>query len=135
VRLPWKIRKLPKAVPATLAIIFFLSAILKLLAFGFLCGGPNPWEGANMGMLPLEIAVAVMLGRPQFREFGALLGGSAMAGAAALLTWAHWTGRDVRGCGCFGPIEMSYGVHMAVIGVLFVLCLLTISGAEEAPAG
>src|SRR5262245_56438201 len=90
-RLPWKIRKLPNAVPYTVAMTFFMSALLKVLGGGYLCG-PDPWAGANLGMIPLELAVAVMLGRPQLREFGALLGGGAMAGAGALLTWAHWTG-------------------------------------------
>ena len=132
VRLPWKIRKLPAAVPFTLAILFLSSALMKLLAGGFLCG-PNPWEGANYGMTVLELAVALMMGRPRMREFGALLGAAAMAGAGAVLTWAHLMGRDVRGCGCFGPIEMSYGTHMAVIAVLFGLCVLTMSAAEEPP--
>jgi len=132
VRLPWKIRKLPNAIPSAVAITFFTSAVLKVFSGGYLCG-PNPWEGANLAMIPLELAVAVMLGRPKMREFGALLGGAAMAGAGALLTWAHLTGRDVRRCGCFGPIEMSYGVHMAVIAVLFVLCALTLSAVEDPP--
>jgi hypothetical protein len=132
-RWPWKIRKLPTAVPNALAITFLTSAVMKLFSGGYLCG-PDPWAGANYSMIPLEFAVAIMLWQPKWREFGSLLGSSAMAGAAALLTWAHLTGRDVSRCGCFGPIEMPYGAHMAVIVVLFALCALTLSAADDRAA-
>jgi hypothetical protein len=81
-------------------------------------------------MIPLEFGLAWLLWVKSRREFGALLGCAAMLGAAGLLTWAHLSGRDVRTCGCFGPIEMSYGAHMAVIGILFTLCFLTLLSAD-----
>jgi hypothetical protein len=82
-------------------------------------------------MVPVELALAYLLWKPVRRELGALLGCATMAGAAALLTWAHLTGRDVRTCGCFGPIELPYAGHLALVAVLFISCLLTLLSARD----
>ena len=132
IRLPWRIEKLPNAVPAILALIYLASAILKIDRGGYLCF--DPWAPANTAMIPLEIGLSYFLWTKRCREFGALLSCAAMLGAATLLTWAHLSGRDVRGCGCFGAIRMPYEAHIAVIAFLFTLSFATLISSEGPPA-
>jgi len=132
IRLPWRIEKLPNAVPAILALIYLASAILKIDRGGTLCF--DPWAPANTAMIPLEIGLSYFLWTKSGREFGALLSCAAMLGAALLLTWAHLSGRDVRGCGCFGAIRMPYEAHLVLIAFLFTLSFLTLISSERLAA-
>ena len=60
------------------------------------------------------------------RRIGALLGASVAAGGALVLSIVHFSGRSVRGCGCFGPIELPYGLHMIVCAMLFAACVFAL---------
>lgn len=132
-RFPWRIERLPGAIPTSAGSVFLISAVLKLNKPGYLCF--DPWVPANTAMIPLEFVLAFLLWKKDRREFGALLGCATMAGATAVLAWAHAAGLDVRACGCFGAIRMPYGIHLAVNGVLFVLCFATLisSGDDRRP--
>ena len=131
IRLPVRIGAVPAVVPRFLALFFTGAAVLKLWRGGSLCF--DPWAPANAIMTPVELLLGWYLWSERRREFGALLAATTMIGVGALLTWAHLNGRDVAGCGCFGPIRMSYAAHLSLIGVLTALSLATLV-SEEAPA-
>jgi hypothetical protein len=128
-------------------LIFAISALLKPLSSNKLCGF-DPWGLANAVMMPAEILLAWFLLSTRKglvdasvvanrRRLAALFGALLMAGAMALLTFLHFwgplwnmAGADISGCGCFGPIELPYGVHMAVLGGM-VACLVAVFLHEE----
>lgn len=130
IALPWRIRRLPEWVPWAAATAFLASALLKLIQPNDLCV-EHPWEPANSLMLFLEFPMAFLIASKRRRSFGALLGCGTMIGAAGVLTLGHLRGRDVRTCGCFGLVEMSYPAHLAVIAVLFGLCSAILLGSHE----
>jgi len=123
--LPWRVERMPRALPGVLAVLMFASAAAKVMKPNYLCG-PDRWEAANGVMFVVEFLLALGLAaRPARRRFAALSGALVFLGAAALLTYlevvfllGNRTVASVRDCGCFGPIEMPYAGHMAVIAVL-----------------
>ncbi len=114
-------------------MVFLASALLKLVTPPNGCG-PSPWEPANSSMLAIELPMGLLIASKGHRSLGALLGCGTMVGAALFLSAGHYLGWDVHRCGCFGPIEMSYGAHLAVIAVLFGLCFAILLGAQGGSA-
>ena len=107
-------------------VVFILIALAKLLKPPMLCG-PDPWLSINVALFPVEIGLGwAMLHPGRGRRIGALLGASVAAGGALILSIVHFSGGSVRGCGCFGPIELPYGLHMLVCSVLFAACVFAI---------
>ncbi|MCK6479714.1 MAG: hypothetical protein HUU06_10745 [Planctomycetaceae bacterium] len=63
--------------------------------------------------------------RAAARRLGGLLGALLSAGALAVLTFLHFFGSrwnlraaDTSACGCFGPVELPYPAHAAVLLVM-----------------
>ncbi len=112
-------------------VVFILVALAKLDKQPTLCG-PDPWEPINMALFPVEIGLGwAMLHPGRGRRIGALLGASIAVGGALILSVVHFSGVSVRGCGCFGPIELPYSGHMIVCAVLFAACVLAIWSEHE----
>lgn len=112
-------------------VVFILIALAKLLKTPKLCG-PDPWLTINIALFPVEIGLGwAMLHQGRGRRIGAMLGAAIAAGGALILSIVHFSGVDVRGCGCFGPIELPYSVHMLVCSVLFAACVFAIRAEHD----
>jgi hypothetical protein len=106
--------------------VFLLSALLKTFAPLTLCG-PDPWDPLNAAALPLEVLLAVVLlgSRDRARRSLAALTGLAFTmGALVVLTAVEFLGPRYqweaagRSCGCFGPVELPYAAHLALLLVM-----------------
>lgn len=112
-------------------VVFILIALAKVFKPLKACG-PDPWLDINIALALVEIGLGwAMLHQGRSRRIGALLGASVAAGAALILSIVHSSGGNVRGCGCFGPIELPYGVHMVVCSALFAACVFVIRSEHE----
>jgi len=120
--IPWKVRGLPGELPVLLGACFLLLALAKVFSPNYLCG-PNPFARANGVMFIVElIGGYALLRRETGRRLAAAILAGAMLGAALFLTRVELLGRDVRHCGCFGPVELPYAAHMVVCATLFSAC-------------
>lgn len=120
-----------RGLPYALSLFFTATAVLKLWRGGYACF--DPWAPVNGAMIPVELLLGWCLCTESRRSFGTLLATATMTGAAALLTWAHLRGIDAAGCGCFGPIRLPYGAHLAVIAALMLLSLVTLLAPRPVP--
>ena len=135
-RLPWRIRSLPRWVAVAPALVYLASAVLKPMKGGLLCH--DPWELTNLLLWPVEIALALLLlrGSPHRRRLAALFGLILSVCAAALLTFVKVFGPGlnlaaaVHSCGCFGPIDLPYPAHMALLAGM-AACLGAVFLHEE----
>lgn len=131
IRLPWTLRRLPVAVPISLALFLAAVGLAKVYrGFGSLCG-PLPFSAANYLMMIVELRCATLFlipGPP--RRFVAMLVTLLMPGAAAFLAYAHIAGDDVRGCGCFGPVKLPFELHIVVCTIVFAAALLVLMFEE-----
>lgn len=135
--LPWRVRMLPRLVVLFPGIVFLLSFILEPFKPNYLCG-PDPWEGVNALMWPTSIVLSYMLlaGNAHRRRLGALFGFLITVGSAALLTFVKVLGPGLNlaaafhSCGCFGPIELPYPAHMALLAGM-AACLGAVFLHEE----
>ena len=111
-----RIRRLPEAVPISLGVFLFLTALLK--------GGSvplceNPFETVNALMFPVEIVCGMMLLRPRWgRRAAALVWALLMPVAALYLAHMRHQGFDTRSCGCFGPVKLEFATHLLVLALL-----------------
>lgn len=112
-----RIRWLPGAVPVALGIFLLLIALAKVPMHP-MCG-PDPWENANGVMILVELVCGTMLLHPRLgRRVAALFWAALMPFVAVFLVHMHHRGFDVEGCGCFGPVRLGLGTHLAVIAGL-----------------
>lgn len=117
------IRNLPRWFPIALGVAFLLLAFLKFFTPNYLCAGPRPFGRINAIMLVVELICGYLLIRSvSLRRAVSAVMGAVLVGASIFLTRVHLRGGDVRGCDCFGPIELSFGWHLVVIGVLVAAC-------------
>jgi hypothetical protein len=95
-----------------------------------ICG--SPWAVPNFLLGAVELAAAVLLLVPGRRVLGASIGLAAMACAAGYSTWAGVRGISLTDCGCFGPLNAPWTVHLLVsLGVASPCALALTSRAEE----
>ena len=112
-------------------VLFILIALAKLLKVPTLCG-PDPWLPVNMALFPVEIGLGwAMLCPGRGRCIGALLGALVALGGAVILSIVRFSGGSVQGCGCFGPIELPYSLHMIVCAVLFAACVFSLRSEQD----
>ena len=117
------IRNLPRWFPVTLGALFLLLAVLKVFTPTYLCAGPRPFGRINAIMLVVELVAGFLLIRaPSTRRAVSAVMGAVFIGAAIFLTRVHLRGFDVKGCDCFGPIEVPYAWHLVIIAVLVAAC-------------
>ena len=119
------IRRLPRWFPVVLGAVLLLLAALKLFTPNYLCAGPRLFGRINVIMFLLEIAAGYLLIRaPMLRREVAAVMGAVLIGAAIFLTRVHLRGHDVKGCDCFGPIEVPYAWHLVIIAILASACAI-----------
>lgn len=117
VRIRGTLARLHDAVPRALGLFLLACAIAKLFKPITLC--EDPFETANMLMIPVEFFCGILLWLPGAgRRRAALLVAFLMPGAAIYLAYMHHRGFDVRSCGCFGPVRLSFPTHLVVLAVL-----------------
>jgi hypothetical protein len=108
-----------------LGAVFLLLAGLKFLTPNYLCAGPRPFGRINAVMLVVELVVGFLLIRaPSTRRAVAAVMGAVFIGAAIFLTRVHLRGFDVKGCDCFGPVEVPYAWHLVIIAALVAACAI-----------
>jgi hypothetical protein len=126
------IRDLPRWFPIALGALFLLLAFLKFFTPNYLCAGPRPFGRINAIMLILELVCGYLLIRvPSVRRAVSGVMGAVFIGASIFLTRMHLQGYNVRGCDCFGPIELSYGWHLVVIAALVAACTIVFLHEES----
>lgn len=114
---PWlRVRRLPEAVPIALGVFLIVSALAKVVATS-MCHSPH--EAANGIMTMVEIPCGLMLFHPRLgRRVAALFWAPMMPCAAVYLAYMEDLGFDARSCGCFGPVELDFTAHLAVLAIL-----------------
>ena len=135
-RLPWRVRTLPRWVFLAPGFVYLASVVLYPFKPQYLC--EDPWEGANLLLWPVDLALALMLlkGTAQSRRLAALFGHVLSCSAMVLLTFLRLFGRRLNlaaaefSCGCFGPIDLPYPVHMALLAGM-AACLAAVFLHEE----
>jgi hypothetical protein len=111
--------------PRGLALFLLATAFAKLFKPVMLCG-PDPFESANMLMMPVEFFSGIWLWLPGAgRRRAALLITVLMPVAAVYLIHMHLEGHDVAACGCFGPLRVPLGIHLAVQAAVCAAATMT----------
>ena len=86
----------------------------------------HPWRGPNTVMGIGEIAAALNLFVAPRRIIGAVLGLSAMSCAGLFSIYAGLTHVNLAGCGCFGPFDAPWWVHLVVSATVALACALAV---------
>jgi hypothetical protein len=91
----------------------------------------DPWLLPNMLMALGETAAAVALCARSWRPIGAGLGLLTMSSAALFSAYAGLARVDLSGCGCFGPFDAPWWVHLAVASAVAVPCAFALPDAPR----
>ena len=119
------IRNLPRWFPIALGAVFLVLVGLKFFTPNYLCAGPRPFGRINAIMFVVEAIAGYLLIRvPSLRREVSAVMGAVFIGAAIFLTRVHLRGYDVKGCDCFGPIEVPYAWHLVIIAILASACAI-----------
>lgn len=89
----------------------------------------DPWLLPNAMMLLGEISASVALCARGWRPVGASIGLFTMSCAALFSLYAGVAHVDLSGCGCFGPFDAPWWVHLAVAVGAGAPCALALPSA------
>ena len=94
-----------------------------------LCGDPWLLPNALMGLG--EAAAAVALCARAWRPIGAALGVFTMSCAALFSVYAGLARVQLNGCGCFGPFDAPWWIHLIVAVTALLPCALALASTPR----
>jgi hypothetical protein len=91
----------------------------------------DPWLLPNALMVLGETSGAIALSARAWRPVGAAIGLLTMSCAALFSVYAGIAHVDLSGCGCFGPFDAPWWVHLAVAVAAAVPCAFALPSAPR----